>query len=497
MRLFAASAIIILQFSIFNFQSRLRSFLLGSFLFAVFAVPLSDAIEPAPIPSFRPDRILIQPKAARSPNLLAEFHLQHRVTVLRTEPGLQILTVPPNETVSTLVAAYQQSGLVDFAEPDYLGHTAATIPNDPKYLDGTLWGLAKISAPDGWDVQTSASNIIVAVLDTGVRYTHEDLAANIWTNPIDHTHGLNAVAGSTDPSDDSGHGTLVAGVLGAVGNNGVGVVGVAWHVQIMACKCFDKFGVGDVADCVTCLEYARTNNAKLINASWGFATNSLALSNALYRAQSDGIIVAAASGNLGTNIDLTPSYPSSYHFDNVVSVAYTTMDDSLGSASNYGATTVHLGAPGDQIYSTFAATDSFYYTQSGSSYAAPYVTGALALILEKFPGEPYLASISRLLNGVDAMPSLAGKCITGGRLNLRNALNSRTQLIASAASLPSACHIRVVSAPGRTCIIESSPDMTNWSKTVTNTTSITGTFDFTDPFPTNRAPRFYRAIDLP
>ena len=171
MRLFAASAIIILQFSIFNFQSRLRSFLLGSFLFAYFAVPLSDAIEPAPIPSFRPDRILIQPKAARSPNLLAEFHLQHRVTVLRTEPGLQILTVPPNETVSTLVAAYQQSGLVDFAEPDYLGHTAATIPNDPKYLDGTLWGLAKISAPDGWDVQTSASNIIVAVLDTGVRYT--------------------------------------------------------------------------------------------------------------------------------------------------------------------------------------------------------------------------------------------------------------------------------------------------------------------------------------
>jgi subtilisin family serine protease len=305
------------------------------------------------------------------------------------------------------------------------------------------------------------------------------------------------VAGSTDPSDDSGHGTLVAGVLGAVGNNGIGIVGVAWHVQIMACKCFDKFGVGDVADCVTCLEYARTNKARLINASWGFATNSLALSNALYGVQSDGIIVAAASGNLGTNIDITPSYPSSYHFDNVVSVAYTTIDDSLGSPSNYGASTVHLGAPGDQIYSTFAATDSYYYTQSGSSYAAPYVTGALALILARFPGEPYQASISRVLNGVDLLPSLAGKCITGGRLNLRNALNPRTQLIASAASLPGASQIRVVSAPGRTCIVESSQDFTNWTAAVTNTTSVHGTFDFTDSLPSNRAPRFYRAIDLP
>jgi subtilisin family serine protease len=486
--------------SITNFQFVVLFTYFAVLLFLLFPRSAS-AVEPAPAaPAYLPDRILVQPKPGLSPGSLTLFHQQRRVSVLSTLPsegGLQVLSVPPGQSVPALVAAYQSSGLVDFAEPDYLGQTAATIPNDPKYLDGTLWGLAKIDAAEGWDVQTSASNIIVAVLDTGVRYTHQDLAANIWTNPIDHSHGLNALAGTTDPSDDSGHGTLVAGVLGAVGNNGIGVVGVAWNVQIMACKCFDRFGVGDIAAVVTCLDYARTNNARLINASWGFATNSLALSNALCRVQSDGIIVVAASGNITNNIDLIPSYPSSYHLDNVVSVAYTITNDALGAASNYGATTVHLAAPGDQIYSTFAATDNFYFTQSGSSFAAPYVTGALALILSKYPGEPFQSSISRILNGVDTVPSLAGKCITAGRLNLRHALSPQTHLSATVSSSPSACQIHVVSAPGRTCIVESSPNMTTWSRAVTNTASITGTFDFTDPLSTNLAPRFYRTIDLP
>ena len=507
-RLWAAGfpkfAFCILHFAIFNrafdlFRSPHAA--LALILFAATGAASLPAVEPSPATaSYRPDRFLIQPKVGIPANTLARFHLQRGVSILRTltsSGGLQILSVPPDQTVPSLVAAYQSSGLVDFAEPDYLGQVAAAAANDPKYLDGTLWGLAKISAPEGWDVQTSATNIIVAVLDTGVRYTHEDLAANMWTSPTDHSHGLNALADSTDPSDDSGHGTLVAGVLGAVGNNGVGVVGVAWNVQIMACKCFDKFGVGDIAACVTCLDYARTNNARIINASWGFSTNSLALSNALYRVQSDGIIVVAASGNIGSNLDLTSSYPSSYHLGNVVSVACTTAEDALGPQSNFGAATVHLGAPGDHIYSTFAATDNFYLTQSGSSFAAPYVTGALALILPKFPGEPYQASISRVLNGVDPVAGLAGKCITGGRLNLRNALAPKTRLFATVSSLTGIAQIRVVSAPGRICILEASQDITNWSRAVTNTAFMTGTFDFIDPRLTNLAPRFYRAIDVP
>src|SRR5207249_4795409 len=149
--------------------------------------------------------------------------------------------------------------------PDFLVQAAATTPNDPKYLDGTLWGLnnigqnggkldADIDAPEAWDVLTSASNIVVAVLDTGVRYTHEDLAANMWVNPSDGGHGFNALTGTNDPTDGSGHGTSVAGVLGAVGNNGKGVTGVAWRVQIMACKCFNNFGSGNVSDVITCFD---------------------------------------------------------------------------------------------------------------------------------------------------------------------------------------------------------------------------------------------------
>ncbi len=289
------------------------------------------------VPAYRPDRILIQPKAGFSLAALANFHAAEKIEVLQTFEGigrLQVLLVPEGETVTGLIAKYQRSGLVAFAEPDFMGRVFAT-PNDPKFLDGTLWGLnntgqnsgtagADIDAPEAWDVLTSASNIVVAVLDTGVRYTHEDLAANMWVNPNDGGHRTNALAGTNDPSDENGtgHGTMVAGILGAVGNNGKGVTGVAWQVQIMACKCFNNFGVGTISSAVACLDYARANGARIINASWGF-TNSLALSNAFESVRSAGIIVVAAAGNSSTNIDVNPTYPASYDFDNVVSVAYT------------------------------------------------------------------------------------------------------------------------------------------------------------------------------
>ena len=452
----------------------------------------------ASLPAFRTDHILVQPKRGVSADALARFHLRHKSRVLRTlqsPAGLQIVSVPAGETVAGLVKAYQQSGLAAFAEPDYLVHTAATIPDDPKFLDGTLWGLNTIDAPDGWDAQTSASNIVVAVLDTGVRYTHEDLASNMWVNPFDQSHGLNVLAGTNDPNDDSGHGTMVAGVLGAVGNNAIGVVGVAWSVRIMACKCFDKFGVGDISSCITCLDYARTNQARLINASWGFQTNSLAFENALSSLRAAGIILVAAAGNNATNIDQSPSYPSSYGFDNVVSVAYTTRDDQLGAASNYGARSVQLAAPGENIYSTFAATDSYYYTLSGSSFSAPYVTGALALILAKYPGETYQESIARLLNGTDPLPALAGKCVTGGRLNLKNALLPAIRLMVLASPGSGLPQFRIVFAPQRACVVQASSDLEGWSPVLTNTTSFNGTFDFTSP--KNPVFRFYRAVSIP
>ena len=441
----------------------------------------------------------MQPKPDTSDEALVRFHSAQRTRVLQTFEGigrLQVLALPDGEAVPGFIAKYQESGLVEFAEPDYIGHVAL-MPNDRYYTNGTLWGLNKIEAPAAWDVRTSASNIVVAVLDTGVRYTHEDLKSNIWANPIDGSHGWNALMGTSDPSDDSGngHGTMVAGVLGAVGNNGKGVVGVAWQVQIMACKCFNAQGKGTVSDCVTCMEYARTNGARIINASWGF-TNSLALSNAVYTLRDAGIIVVAACGNDATNTDVNPTYPASYPMDNVVSVAATASDDTLASFSNYGATSVHLAAPGVSIESTFVATDSFYYTDTGTSFAAPYVSGALALLLAEHPSENYQSVINRVLTATDPLPSLAGKCVTGGRLNLRKALPP-TRLTGFATDDNGPFQLQVSAAANLTCIVQGSSNLVSWSPLCTNTTSSAGTFDYTDVLSTNFAHRYYRAIAMP
>ena len=444
------------------------------------------------------DQILVQPKPGTSLAALARFHDAQKGQVLRTFEGigrLQIVSVPPGETVPGLVAKYQQSGLVDFAEPDYIGHVAA-IPNEPNYTNGTLWGLNQIEAPAAWDVLTSASNILVAVLDTGVRYTHEDLKSNMWVNPNDGSHGLNALTGSNDPNDDSGHGTEVAGVLGAVGNNGKGVVGVAWRGQVMACKCFNNFGVGNLSACVTCLDYARTNGARIVNASWGFAPGSLALSNAIASLRDAGIIVVAACGNSTNNVDVNPVYPACYPMDNVVSVAYTTRADTFATPSNYGATNVHLAAPGEQIYSTFGAMDSgsfAYHTDSGTSFAAPYVSGAFALMLAEYPTENHRQIINRVLSATDPLPSLAGKCVTGGRLNLRKALTP-IRLTGVAATDQGPFQLHLSATTNLTCVIQVSTNLVSWSPLFTNTTSGAGTFDFTDNQSTNCPRRFYRAV---
>lgn len=455
-------------------------------------------------PNYREDQILIQPKPGVSPTALANFHSGQKGVVLGTFARmgrLQIVRVPKGETVPSFISKYARSGLVEFAEPDYFGQVAAT-PNDPKYVDHTLYGLDKISAPAAWDVQNSASNIIVAVLDTGVRYTHEDLAANMWVNPNDGGHGWNALTGTNNPYDDGsglsiGHGTLVAGVVGAIGNNGKGVVGVAWRMQIMACQCFaNSTGIGSISAVITGMDYARTNGARIINASWGF-TNSLALSNAVYSLRDSDIIVVAACGNSSTNIDLSPVYPASYHFDNVVSVAYTTSADTLATLSNFGATSVHLAAPGENIYSTWSPNDSFYFTESGTSFAAPYVAGAFALMLTKFPAETYQQIISRVLNATDPLPSLAGKCVTGGRLNVRSALSPPINLGALPGTVGTPFQLHLSGGPRRLCIIQVSTNLTGWSAIYTNTTADDGAFDFTDAASTNSTQRFYRATSSP
>ena len=469
---------------------------------------------------YRADQILVQPKRGAELQALDRLHASLRGQVLRTFERLdhlQVVSVPQDETVTSLIAKYQQSGLAEFAEPDYFRRLSLE-PNDPKYLDGTLWGLnnygqnggtphADIVATNAWELLTSASNVVVAILDSGVRYTHEDLAANMWTNQDGH-YGLNAIAGTLDPNDDNGHGTQMAGVIGAVGNNGKGVVGVVWQVQMMACKCFSAGGQTSDSAIIACMDFAQTNGARVLNASFNGPGYSEALSNAIYSARSAGIILVASCGNANSpvnavNVDLAPTYPACYGIDNIVSVAYTTRYDTLGGLSNYGATNVDLAAPGDQIYSTFYASDSSYYPPSpyinvaGTSFAAAYVSGALALVLAKYPAELHQQIIARLLAATDPLPSLAGKCATGGRLNLRKALSPPIRLVGVVASPVGSVQFQVACDPNRTCVIESTLDLAHWSPVYTNTTSSSGTFDFTDLTATNSAQRFYRAVSTP
>jgi len=468
--------------------------------------------------AYREDRIMIQPKQDASPAALAAFHATLGTEVLRTFEGigrLQVLRVPGGQRVPELVAKYEQSGLVKFAEPDYLVQ-AATTPDDPKYLDGTLWGLnntgqnsgtadADIDAPEAWEVLTSASNIVVAVLDTGVRYTHEDLAANMWVDPNGGGHGLNALTGTNDPSDDNGHGTLMAGVLGAIGNNGKGVAGVAWRVQMVACKCLDRSGNGSDSDVITCIDFARTNRARIISASLDSSGFSQALSNAIYSARTAGIIFVASCGNgpPAHDVDVTPRYPACYDLDNIVSVAYTTRNDTLGFLSNYGATNVDLAAPGDQIYSTYAASDTSYYPSfdfinvAGTSYAAAYVSGAFALVLAKYPAENYQQIIRRVLNATDPLPALSGKCVTAGRLNLRQALSPPLTLAVIPTTGDGPFQLRVSGGPNRTCVIEVTANLTSWSPVFTNSTSADGVFEFTNPDSSDTSSRFFRAVSAP
>jgi large repetitive protein len=440
-----------------NFNQRFYRALMASSL-------VSPRINAQATAASRQDRVLVKPKGGAN---LALLHTILGIQVLRTYPAignLQVLQLPAGSTVAGVIAAYQESGLVEYAEPDLLIQGLVS-PNDPYFSDDSLWGLnnigqaggkpdADIDAPEAWDILHDASNIIVAVIDSGIRATHQDLAANLWVNPgesgtdsfgldkrfngkdddgngyIDDVNGINALLVQGPPIDDHGHGTHVAGILGGVGGNGVGIVGVAWRVQIMALKFLDTLANGSVSDAIECIDYARTKGAKIINASWGwYGENSSALRDAIQSIQNAGIIFVAACGNSAINNDTNPLYPASFDLDNIVAVAATTRADQLAQWSSYGASTVDLGAPGEEILSCGHTNDTNYRFWMGTSMAAPHVAGACALLRAQYPPDGYLQIIHRLLSATDPLPALAGKCVTGGRLNLQRALLATDEIV--------------------------------------------------------------------
>jgi subtilisin family serine protease/Ca2+-binding RTX toxin-like protein len=360
-------------------------------------------------------------------------------------------------SVESALAKYSTSSLFEYIEPDYIVTAGAltpksTIPNDPSFTQ--LWGLnntgqsggtvdADIDAPEAWDIQTGNPNLVVGVIDTGVDYNHQDLVGNIWTNPgeiaadgidndgngyIDDVRGWDFAYNDNNPMDVYGHGTHVSGTIAGKGNNGIGVTGVAWNAQIMPLKFLDDSGSGSTSNAILAISYATAKGVKITNNSWGGGNFSQALYDAINAAGQLGALFIAAAGNDANDNDANPSYPASYNLANIVSVAATNRNDQLVTLANtggwwgssYGLTSVDLGAPGSDIYST--TPGNTYSTYSGTSMATPHVSGAAALLWSQNPTWTAQQVKTALMNTGDSLASLAGKTVSGKRLNVYNAL---------------------------------------------------------------------------
>jgi subtilisin family serine protease/subtilase family serine protease len=358
---------------------------------------------------------------------------------------------------AALIAALSRRPDVAYAEPNFVV-SALGEPNDPKYPQ--LWGLkntgqaingvpgtagADIRASDAWNLSVGSASIVVAVIDTGIDYLHEDLAANVWSAPAPFTvtiggfpitcpagtHGFNAITRTCDPMDDHYHGTHVSGTIGAVGNNGVGVAGVNWTASLMGLKFLNSSGSGTIEDAIVAMDFAvqvkeifsgtGAANIRILSNSWGGGGFSQAMLDGINEANDHDMLFVAAAGNNGLPNDWLPSYPANYVAANVVAVAATTNTDARAFFSNYGATTVHLGAPGENVLSTLRGNAYGYL--SGTSMAAPHVSGAGALALSYCPLTTAQLKAT-LVDSVDVIPSMATTTISGGRLNVKRALDS-------------------------------------------------------------------------
>jgi hypothetical protein len=318
---------------------------------------------------------------------------------------------------------------VVFAEPNAeIQVQSSIVPNDPSFP--SQWGLNQangidINAEAAWGTTTGSSSTIIAIVDTGIDLAHPEFAGRLWTNPVDGSHGYNFVATTNNPQDDNGHGTHVAGIIGATGNNGVGVAGVNWNAQIMAIKFLDSSGSGSTAAAISGIEWAADHGATVINASWGGGGGDPALSAAITYADSKGAVFVAAAGNNGTNNDASPFYPASYHLPNMLTVAAIDSSGNLAGFSNYGANSVDLAAPGAGIYSTYLGG---YATLSGTSMATPFVTGVVSLLEGLHPTYAPAQIVAMVKAGVKPLASLQGKTVTGGMLDAAGAIAASSSI---------------------------------------------------------------------
>lgn len=338
---------------------------------------------------------------------------------------------------------------IEIVEPDFLVKANA-VPNDPRFSE--TWGLSNpsngidIKAVSAWDLTTGSRSVVVGIIDSGIDCTHTDLVANCWINPgesgtdsqgrlkksngvdddgngyIDDWQGWNFVSNNNKPADDNHHGTHVAGTIGAIGNNATGVAGVNWQVSLVPLKFLDSSGSGYISDAIAAIDYATRLNFFGTNNSWGGGGYSALMAQAIQRANTANSVFVAAAGNEQNDNDAVASYPSAYNYPNVIAVAAIDSNGNLAWFSNYGAKTVAVAAPGVDILSTTPGHN--YEKLSGTSMAAPHVTGTLALLKSRYPQDTPAIVISRLVESVTPRQSLTGKVKTGGSINAYGAMNA-------------------------------------------------------------------------
>ncbi len=411
--------------------------------------------------------VLVRFRPGVSEERIQEITAEHNDRVedeFESVEGLAAVDDLDDATAEAVAAEYAALPEVEYAEPNFrielddpkaVGYGASyrvggpAQPNDPLFAQ--QWGLvntgqregraeADISALAAWDKTQGSKKVVVAVLDSGVDYTHPDLAGNMWHRPadmemyfdeqlgvVDDADGFSGVAGESDPMDENGHGTHCAGIVGAEGDNGLGIAGVNWKVEIMPLKFLGRNGFGSTRAAISAINYviARKRdgvNVRVISASWGSPSRSKALEDVIRKANDAGVLFVAASGNDGANADKRPHFPSGYDLPNMVSVAALDRRDELAGFSNYGAKSVHVAAPGKDILSTWLG--GTYREASGTSMATPFVAGVAGLVLSVEPNLTVKELRERLINTVDKLDSLQGKVATGGRVNAARAVGA-------------------------------------------------------------------------